>query len=444
MRAFLDAEGFLDVETPMLTKATPEGARDYLVPSRTQQGHFFALPQSPQIFKQLLMMGGIERYYQIVRCFRDEDLRADRQPEFTQLDIETSFLDADAITATMERLMRHVFKTVLDVDLPDPLPRMSYADAVARYGTDRPDLRIPLELTEISDLLKDVEFKVFSGPANDADGRVAALRVPKGGAIPRSVIDDLTKFVGNYGARGLAYIKVNDKAKGRDGLQSPIVKFLSDAAASGILECTGAEDGDLIFFGADKKKIVNDALGNLRVKLGQDLDLVEDGWRPLWIVEFPAFEWNADEKRWDALHHPFTSPDSHDVARIESAPGELLSLAYDMVINGAEVGGGSVRIHRQDVQQAVFRVLGIEAEEAERKFGFLLTALKYGCPPHGGIAFGLDRIAALMTGAGSIREVIAFPKTQTANDLLTGAPSPAEEKQLRELGIRLRKSANPD
>jgi aspartyl-tRNA synthetase len=426
MRAFLDAEGFLDVETPMLTKATPEGARDYLVPSRTQQGHFFALPQSPQIFKQLLMMGGIERYYQIVRCFRDEDLRADRQPEFTQLDIETSFLDADAITATMERLMRHVFKTVLDVDLPDPLPRMSYADAVARYGTDRPDLRIPLELTEISDLLKDVEFKVFSGPANDADGRVAALRVPKGGAIPRSVIDDLTKFVGNYGARGLAYIKVNDKAKGRDGLQSPIVKFLSDAAASGILECTGAEDGDLIFFGADKKKIVNDALGNLRVKLGQDLDLVEDGWRPLWIVEFPAFEWNADEKRWDALHHPFTSPDSHDIARIESAPGELLSLAYDMVINGAEVGGGSVRIHRQDV------------------FGFLLTALKYGCPPHGGIAFGLDRIAALMTGAGSIREVIAFPKTQTANDLLTGAPSPAEEKQLRELGIRLRKSANPD
>ncbi len=444
MRSFLDAEGFLDIETPMLTKATPEGARDYLVPSRTQLGHFFALPQSPQIFKQLLMMGGFERYYQIVRCFRDEDLRADRQPEFTQLDIETSFLDADAITATTERLMRHVFKTVLDVDLPDPFPRMSYADAMARYGTDRPDLRIPLELSEVSDLLKDVEFKVFSGPANDKDGRVAALRVPKGGSIPRSVIDELTKFVGNYGARGLAYIKVNESAKGRDGLQSPIVKFLSDDAALGVLERTGAEDGDVIFFGADKKKIVNDALGSLRVKLGQDLGLVEEGWRPLWIVEFPAFEWNADEKRWDALHHPFTSPDSLDVKRIESAPGELLSRAYDMVINGSEVGGGSVRIHREDVQQAVFRVLGIEAEEAEQKFGFLLTALKYGCPPHGGIAFGLDRIAAIMSGVGSIREVIAFPKTQTANDLLTGAPSPAEEKQLRELGIRLRKPANPD
>ena len=444
MRSFLDAEGFLDIETPMLTKATPEGARDYLVPSRTQLGHFFALPQSPQIFKQLLMMGGFERYYQIVRCFRDEDLRADRQPEFTQLDIETSFLDADAITETMERLMRHVFKTVLDADLPDPFPRMSYADAMTRYGTDRPDLRIPLELSEVSDLLKDVEFKVFSGPANDENGRVAALRVPKGGAIPRSVIDELTKFVGNYGARGLAYIKVNERAKGRDGLQSPIVKFLSDDAALGILERTGAEDGDVIFFGADKKKIVNDALGSLRVKLGQDLGLVEEGWRPLWIVEFPAFEWNADEKRWDALHHPFTSPDSHDVKRIESAPGELLSRAYDMVINGSEVGGGSVRIHRQDVQQAVFRVLGIEAEEAEQKFGFLLTALKYGCPPHGGIAFGLDRIAAIVSGVGSIREVIAFPKTQTANDLLTGAPSPAEEKQLRELGIRLRKPANPD
>ncbi len=422
MRTFLDAEGFLDIETPMLTKATPEGARDYLVPSRTQLGHFFALPQSPQIFKQLLMMGGFERYYQIVRCFRDEDLRADRQPEFTQLDIETSFLDADAITATMERLMRHVFKTVLDVDLPDPFPRMSYADAMARYGTDRPDLRIPLELSEVSDLLKDVEFKVFSGPANDKDGRVAALRVPKGGSIPRSVIDELTKFVGNYGARGLAYIKVNESAKGRDGLQSPIVKFLSDDAALGVLERTGAEDGDVIFFGADKKKIVNDALGSLRVKLGQDLGLVEEGWRPLWIVEFPAFEWNADEKRWDALHHPFTSPDSLDVKRIESAPGELLSRAYDMVINGAEVGGGSVRIHRQDVQQAVFRVLGIEAEEAEQKFGFLLRALKYGCPPHGGIAFGLDRLAMLITGSNSIRDVIAFPMTQTVHYPLSNAP----------------------
>jgi aspartyl-tRNA synthetase len=440
MREFLEGEGFLDIETPMLTKATPEGARDYLVPSRTHPGQFFALPQSPQIFKQLLMMSGFERYYQIVRCFRDEDLRADRQPEFTQLDIETSFLDAEDIMGIMERLMRYVFKAVLEVELPNPLPRMSFAEAVERFGTDRPDLRIPLELVEVADLVKDVEFKVFSGPAKDKDGRVAALRVPKGGEMPRSVIDDLTRFVGTHGARGLAYIKVNDKSKGKDGLQSPIVKFLTDEALQGILDRSGAEDGDLIFFGADKAKVVNNALGALRTKLGQDLNLIEEGWRALWVVEFPMFEWNMDEKRWDPLHHPFTSPDSGDLKRIEANPGELLSKAYDMVVNGAEIGGGSVRIHRQDVQQAVFRVLGIGAEEAEQKFGFLLRALQYGCPPHGGIAFGLDRIAALISGANSIREVIAFPKTQTANDPLTGAPSPAEEKALKELGIRLRKA----
>ena len=439
MREFLEGEGFLDIETPMLTKATPEGARDYLVPSRTHPGQFFALPQSPQIFKQLLMMSGFERYYQIVRCFRDEDLRADRQPEFTQLDIETSFLEAEGIMGIMERLMRHVFKAVLGVSLPDPFPRMSFAEAVDRFGTDRPDLRIPLELTEVADLVKDVEFKVFSGPANDKDGRVAALRVPKGGEMPRSVIDELTKYVGTHGARGLAYIKVNAKAKGRDGLQSPIVKFLTDEAMKGILDRTKAEDGDLIFFGADKARVVNNALSALRSKLGQDLKRIEEGWRPLWVVDFPMFEWNLDEKRWDPLHHPFTSPDTDDLKRIEEKPGELLSRAYDMVLNGAEIGGGSVRIHRRDVQAAVFRVLGIGAEEAEQKFGFLLRALQYGCPPHGGIAFGLDRIAALMSGATSIREVIAFPKTQTASDPLTGAPSPAEEKALRELGIRMRK-----
>jgi aspartyl-tRNA synthetase len=440
MREYLDGEGFIDIETPMLTKATPEGARDYLVPSRTHPGQFFALPQSPQIFKQLLMMSGFERYYQIVRCFRDEDLRADRQPEFTQLDIETSFLEAGDIMEIVERLMRHVFKGVLDVDLPDPFPRMSYADAVSRFGSDRPDLRNPLQLIEVSDLVKDSAFKVFSGPAADAAGRVAALRVPKGGGIPRSAIDEYTRYVGAYGAKGLAYIKVNDTGKGRDGLQSPIVKFLSDDAVRGILERTGAQDGDLVFFGADKQIIVNDALGHLRDRLGADLGLLEAGWRVTWIVDFPLFEWNTEEKRWDPLHHPFTAPDTDDIERIESAPGKLLSNAYDMVLNGAEIGGGSVRIHRRDVQRAVFRVLGIGEQEATQKFGFLLDALKYGCPPHGGIAFGLDRIAALMSGATSIREVIAFPKTQTASDPLTGAPGPAEEMQLRELGIRLRKA----
>ena len=437
MREFLDGEGFIDVETPMLTKATPEGARDYLVPSRTHPGHFFALPQSPQIFKQLLMMSGFERYYQIVRCFRDEDLRADRQPEFTQLDVETSFLDADAITGLMEALMRHVFDRVLGVALPDPFPRMTCDEAMARFGTDRPDLRNPLELVEVGDLVADTEFKVFAGPAGDPGARVAALKAPGAGAMPRSAIDDYTRFVGTYGAKGLAYVKVNDLAGGRDGLQSPIVKFLSDDALQGIMERTAARDGDLVFFGADASKVVNDALGALRMKLGEDLGLVEDGWRVLWVVDFPMFEWDPRERRHSALHHPFTAPDTEDLAAIESNPAALKSRAYDMVLNGSEIGGGSVRIHRREVQQAVFRVLGIGEEEARERFGFLLDALEFGCPPHGGIAFGLDRIAMLMTGSGSIRDVIAFPKTQTAHDPLTGAPGPAEARQLRELRIRV-------
>ena len=436
MREFLDGEGFLEIETPMLTKATPEGARDYLVPSRTHPGHFFALPQSPQIFKQLLMMSGFERYYQIVRCFRDEDLRADRQPEFTQLDVETSFLDAGAITGLMEALMRHVFDRVLGVALPDPFPRMTYEEAMARFGTDRPDLRNSLELVEVGDLVADTEFKVFAGPASDPAARVAALKAPGAGAMPRSTIDDYTRFVGTYGAKGLAYVKVNDLAGGRAGLQSPIVKFLSDDALRGIMERTAARDGDLVFFGADKSKVVNDALGALRVKLGEDLGVVEDGWRVAWIVDFPMFEWDPREKRYAALHHPFTSPVVDNPAVIESNPAGLKSRAYDMVLNGAEIGGGSVRIHRREVQQAVFRVLGIGEDEARERFGFLLDALGFGCPPHGGIAFGLDRIAMLMTGSSSIRDVIAFPKTQTANDPLTGAPAPADPRQLRELGIR--------
>ena len=436
MREFLDAEGFIDVETPMLTRATPEGARDYLVPSRTHPGRFFALPQSPQIFKQLLMMSGFERYYQIVRCFRDEDLRADRQPEFTQLDVETSFLDLDGITRRMEALMRHVFDRVLGVALPDPLPRMTCEEAMARFGTDRPDLRNPLELVEIGDLVAGAEFKVFAGPASDPGGRVAALKAPGAGGLARSAIDDYTRFVGTYGAKGLAYVKVNDLAAGRDGLQSPIVKFLSDDALQGIMERTAATDGDLVFFGADASRVVNDALGALRVKLGEDLGLLEGGWRALWVVDFPMFEWDPREKRYAALHHPFTAPETEDLAAIESNPAALKSRAYDMVLNGSEIGGGSVRIHRREVQQAVFRVLGIGEDEARERFGFLLDALEFGCPPHGGIAFGLDRIAMLMTGSRSIRDVIAFPKTQTANDPLTGAPGPAEPRQLRELGIR--------
>ena len=439
MRAFLDDQGFIDMETPMLTKATPEGARDYLVPSRTHPGHFFALPQSPQLFKQLLMMSGFDRYYQIVRCFRDEDLRADRQPEFTQLDIETSFMSEADIMATMESLVRHLFKTVLDIDLPDPFPRMTYAEAMQRYASDKPDLRIALELVDIADLVRGCEFKVFAGPAANLNGRVAALRVPEGGTrLTRKEIDDCTAFVARYGAKGLAYVKVNEKAKGRDGLQSPILKFLSDEAVAGILERTGAVDGDLIFFGADVAKVVNDALGALRLKLGQDLGLVQTGWRPLWVVDFPMFEWDADEKRWVALHHPFTAPREDDAAALRADPRNALSKGYDCVLNGSEVGGGSVRIHRPEMQSTVFDLLGIGPEEAQQKFGFLLEALKYGAPPHGGIAFGLDRLVMLMAGADSIRDVIAFPKTQTAADPLTDAPTEVSEAQLRELHIRVR------
>jgi aspartyl-tRNA synthetase len=441
IRYFLDNEGFLDMETPMLTKATPEGARDYLVPSRTHQGSFFALPQSPQLFKQLLMMAGMDRYYQIVRCFRDEDLRADRQPEFTQLDMETAFMHEEELMGLMEDMIRDVFCKVLEVPLPNPFPRMTHAEAMRRYGSDKPDLRIPLELVDVGDVMTEVEFKVFSGPANDSKGRVAALRMPKGGELTRKEIDDYTKFVSIYGAKGLAYIKVNETAKGRDGLQSPILKFLPDAAVDAILERTGAEDGDLIFFGADKAAVVNEALGALRIKLGEDHGLVERGWKPLWVVDFPMFEWDDKEKRWTALHHPFTAPKEEDIDKLEQNPGECMSRAYDMVLNGSEVGGGSQRIYRQNVQADVFRILGISDEEAREKFGFLLDALKFGCPPHGGIAFGLDRLVMLMTGATSIREVMAFPKTQTAADMLTAAPSQVDERQLRELGIRLRKPA---
>jgi aspartyl-tRNA synthetase len=438
MRAWLDSHGFIDLETPMLTKATPEGARDYLVPSRTHPGKFFALPQSPQIFKQLLMIAGFDRYYQIVRCFRDEDLRADRQPEFTQLDIETSFLSQNDIMGLMEELVRHFFREVLGTQLPDPFPRITYAQALRRYGSDKPDLRIALELVDVADLVKECDFKVFAGPAKDAAGRVAALRVPGGGALPRSQIDECTAFVARYGARGLAYIKVNERARGREGLQSPIIKFLSDAALEGILERTAAADNDLIFFGADTAKVVNDSLGALRLKIGHDLKLVEPGWRPLWVIEFPMFEWDTDEKRWVAMHHPFTAPRDDDPAALRAQPGAALARAYDLVLNGSEIGGGSVRIHRQEMQSTVFDLLGIAPDEAQKKFGFLLDALKFGAPPHGGIAFGLDRLAMLMAGADSIREVIAFPKTQTAADLLTDAPTEVSEAQLRELHVRVR------
>jgi aspartyl-tRNA synthetase len=438
MRSFLDGHGFIDLETPMLTKATPEGARDYLVPSRTHPGKFFALPQSPQIFKQLLMIAGFDRYYQIVRCFRDEDLRADRQPEFTQLDVETSFLTQAQIMELMESLTRHFFTEVLGAALPDPFPRMTFAEAMRRYGSDKPDLRIPLELADVADLVRDCDFKVFAGPAKDPKGRVTALRVPGGGAMPRSQIDGYTEFVGRYGAKGLAYIKVNERARGRDGLQSPIIKFLSEAAIAGILERTGATDNDLIFFGADTAKVVSDALGALRLKIGQDLKLVQQGWRPLWVVDFPMFEWDADERRWVAMHHPFTSPKIDDPAALRADPEKALAKAYDLVLNGSEIGGGSVRIHRQEMQSTVFDLLGIGPEEARAKFGFLLDALKFGAPPHGGIAFGLDRLAMLMAGADSIREVIAFPKTQTAADPLTDAPTEIGEAQLRELHIRVR------
>jgi aspartyl-tRNA synthetase len=438
MRRYLDEAGFVDIETPMLSKATPEGARDYLVPSRTHPGKFFALPQSPQIYKQLLMIAGFDRYYQIVRCFRDEDLRADRQPEFTQLDIETSFLDQGAIQEMMEGLVRYLFKDVLGVELPTPLPRLTYAEAMRRYGSDKPDLRVPLELIDVADLVRGCDFKVFAGPAADPTGRVTALRAPKGGQLSRKEIDDYTAYVARYGAKGLAYIKVNETAKGREGLQSPILKFLSDAAVAGILERTAAADGDLIFFGADSAKVVSDALGALRLKLGQDLGIVESGWRPLWVVDFPMFEWDGDAKRWAAMHHPFTSPANLDPAALKAQPGEALAKAYDLVLNGSEIGGGSVRIHSQDLQSVVFDLLGISAEEARLKFGFLLDALKFGAPPHGGIAFGLDRLAMLMAGAESIRDVIAFPKTQTAADPLMDAPTEVSEAQLRELHIRVR------
>jgi aspartyl-tRNA synthetase len=439
LRDYLDDHGFLDIETPILTRATPEGARDYLVPSRTHPGEFFALPQSPQLFKQLLMMSGMDRYYQLVRCFRDEDLRADRQPEFTQLDIETSFMDEDQIMTMMEEMIRGLFDKVLGVKLDNPFPRMTYQEAVHRFGSDRPDLRVKLELVDVGDLMQGVDFKVFAGPAVDPKGRVAALRLPKGGELTRKEIDDYTKFVAIYGARGLAYIKVNEVSKGRDGLQSPILKFLPDDVIEQIMQRTGAEDGDLVFFGADKAHIVNEALGALRVKLGEDRGLMEGEWKPLWVVDFPMFEWDDNAGRWNSLHHPFTSPKEEHLELLKSDPGNCHSRAYDMVLNGTELGGGSMRIYREHVQKQVFELLGISDEEAEDKFGFLLNALKYGCPPHGGLAFGLDRLVMLMTGAQSIREVMAFPKTQTASCPLTNAPSEVPGSQLAELNIRLRK-----
>ena len=443
VRKFLDANGFIDIETPMLTKSTPEGARDYLVPSRVNAGHFFALPQSPQLFKQLLMVSNFDRYYQITKCFRDEDLRADRQPEFTQIDCETSFMTEQEIRDMFEGMIRGVFKNVLNVDLPNPFPVMDFATAMGKYGSDKPDMRVKMEFTELTDVMKDVEFKVFSGAANMDNGRVVGLRVPGGAAMPRSEIDAYTQFVAIYGAKGLAYIKVNEIAKGRDGLQSPIVKNIHDAALTKILELTGAQDGDLIFFGADKAKIVNDAIGALRVKVGHSDfgrkgDLFDEDWRPLWVVDFPMFEHDEDENRWNALHHPFTAPKAGHEEFISTAPGKAIAQAYDMVLNGWELGGGSVRIHRADVQSKVFKALNINDEEAQIKFGFLLDALQYGAPPHGGLAFGLDRLVTMMTGAESIRDVIAFPKTQRAQCLLTQAPSEVDEKQLRELHIRLR------
>ena len=440
VRRYLDAHGFIDIETPMLTKSTPEGARDYLVPSRVHAGQFFALPQSPQLFKQLLMMAGFDRYYQITKCFRDEDLRADRQPEFTQIDLETSFLGEEQIRGVMELMIRTVFKQVMDIDLPDPFPVMTYADAMLLYGSDKPDLRVPLKFTELTDVMKSVEFKVFSGPANAADGRIAGLLIPGGGELTRGEIDAYTEFVGIYGARGLAYIKFNDVAKGRAGMQSPIVKNLSDDALAAIVGRSGAKNGDLMFFAAGKGKIVNDALGALRGKIGHEKGYAEAGWQPLWVVDFPMFERDEEGKRWAAMHHPFTSPKDGHEQFFDSDPSKALAKAYDMVLNGSEIGGGSVRIHREEVQSRVFRALAIGPEEAQQKFGFLLDALKYGAPPHGGIAFGLDRIVAMLVGAESIRDVIAFPKTQRAQCLLTQAPGPVDEKQLRELHIRLRQS----
>ena len=442
-RRYLDAAGFIDIETPMLTKSTPEGARDYLVPSRVHDGQFFALPQSPQLFKQLLMVAGFDRYYQITKCFRDEDLRADRQPEFTQIDCETAFLNELEIRELFEKMIHHIFKTVMQVELPKPFPVMPYAEGMARYGSDKPDLRIALEFTELTDVMKDVDFKVFSSAANQAEGRVVALCVPGGAQISRSEIDDYTQFVTIYGAKGLAWIKVNSRAEGRNGLQSPIVKNLHDAAINEILSRTNAQDGDIIFFGADKAKIVNDGIGNLRLRIGhsawgKEHGLFTEGWKPLWIVDFPMFDYDEGDARWVACHHPFTSPKDEHLSLLDSNPGQCLAKAYDMVLNGSEIGGGSVRIHQEAVQSQVFRALKIGPEEAQSKFGFLLDALQYGAPPHGGIAFGLDRIVTMMTGAESIRDVIAFPKTQRAQCLLTQAPSAVDERQLRELHIRLR------
>ncbi|ATD59412.1 aspartate--tRNA ligase [Janthinobacterium svalbardensis] len=443
VRKYLDALGFIDIETPMLTKSTPEGARDYLVPSRVNAGSFFALPQSPQLFKQLLMVANFDRYYQITKCFRDEDLRADRQPEFTQIDCETSFLTEQEIRDLFEDMIRVVFKNTLNIDLPNPFPVMDFAEAMGLYGSDKPDMRVKLAFTDLTDIMKTVEFKVFNGAANMKGGRVVALRVPQGGSMPRSEIDAYTQFVAIYGAKGLAYIKVNEKAKGPEGLQSPIVKFLPADVLATILEQTGAQDGDLIFFGADKAKVVNDAIGALRVKIGHSefgkkAGLFEDVWKPLWVVDFPMFEHDEEADRWTATHHPFTAPKDGHEDMLETNPGACIAKAYDMVLNGWELGGGSIRIHREEVQSKVFRALKIDAEEAQLKFGFLLDALQYGAPPHGGLAFGLDRIVTMMTGSDSIRDVIAFPKTQRAQCLLTQAPSEVDEKQLRELHIRLR------
>ena len=438
LRNFMDDNGFYEIETPFLTKATPEGARDYLVPSRTHPNHFFALPQSPQLYKQLLMISGMDRYYQVVRCFRDEDLRADRQPEFTQLDIETSFMDEQAITDLNEEMIRELFKKSLGVDLPNPFPRLTYAEAMRRFGSDKPDLRIPLELVDVADLLSDIEFKVFAGPAKDPNGRVVALRLPNGAELSRKEIDDLTQYVSIYGAKGLAYIKVTDRAAGIEGLQSPIVKFLPESAVLEILDRVGAQTGDLVFFGADKAKIVNESMGALRLKVGHDRGLAQGEWAPLWVVDFPMFEWDEKDNRWFALHHPFTAPKC-TLDELKNDPGAAISRAYDMVLNGTEIGGGSVRIHQTDMQDAVFKLLGIGDEEAQQKFGFLLNALKYGAPPHGGIAFGMDRLVMLMSGANSIREVMAFPKTQSAWCPMIDAPAEVTDHQLRELGIRLRK-----